>query len=125
MDAFLSPGYQPFTIAGLVMVGLVVIETVSLVAGLSLSHALDHSFPIDAYDGHHADLNETGFLGGVFGWVNAGRVPVLMSSSCLAQCPCAGAPGVSTWPGKRVDRPTIAMSVVILVPPPAGPGCVR
>jgi hypothetical protein len=78
MDAFLSPGYQPFTIAGLVMVGLVVIETVSLVAGLSLSHALDHSFPIDAFDGHHADLNETGFLGGVFGWVNAGRVPVLV-----------------------------------------------
>ncbi len=41
MDALLHPAYQPFAIAGLVMAGLVLIETLSLVAGLSLSQVIE------------------------------------------------------------------------------------
>ncbi len=78
MDALLHPAYQPFTIAGLVMAGLVLIETLSLVAGLSLSQVIDQGFDLDTHNGHHADLGENGLLGGVMGWVNAGRVPVLI-----------------------------------------------
>jgi len=78
MDILISPGCQPFAIAGLVMVGLVLIETVSLVAGISLSHFVDHSFDLHAYDGHHADVEQSGLLGGMLGWVNAGRVPMLI-----------------------------------------------
>ncbi|MCB5176184.1 OB-fold-containig protein [Microvirga lenta] len=78
MDALLSPGYQPFAVAGLVMAGLVLIETVSLVGGFSLSHFIDKGVDVDAYDGHHADLGGAGWLGGMLGWVNAGRVPALI-----------------------------------------------
>jgi len=78
MDALLVPGYQPFTVAGLVMAGLVLIETISLVAGLSLSEFIDQGFDLDAHGGHHADLGESGLLAGVLGWVNAGRVPALI-----------------------------------------------
>jgi hypothetical protein len=78
MDALLVPGYQPFTVAGLVMAGLVLIETISLVAGLSLSEFIDQGFDVDSHGGHHADLGENGLMGGLLGWVNAGRVPALI-----------------------------------------------
>jgi membrane protein implicated in regulation of membrane protease activity len=78
MEALLSSSYQPFTVAGLIMGGLVLLEIVSLVAGFSLSHFVDQSLDLDAYAGHHADTGELGFLGGMIGWVNAGRVPFLI-----------------------------------------------
>jgi membrane protein implicated in regulation of membrane protease activity len=77
MEAFLSASYQPFTITGLIMVGLVLIEIVSLVAGFSLSQFLDHGLDLEAFSGHHAET-DLGFLGGILGWVNAGRVPLLV-----------------------------------------------
>jgi hypothetical protein len=78
MDVLLSPGYQPFMIAGLVMTGLVLIETISLVAGFSLSFLIDQSLDVEAYSGHHADIGDTSFLGGLLGWINPGRVPALI-----------------------------------------------
>ncbi|MGO4706179.1 OB-fold-containig protein [Microvirga sp. 2MCAF38] len=78
MELLISPSYQPFTVAGLVMVGLVVIETISLVVGFSLSAMLDSSLDFDLHGGQHANVPENGVLGGVLGWVNAGRVPVLV-----------------------------------------------
>jgi hypothetical protein len=69
MEALLSPAYQPFMIAGLVMTGLVLIEIVSLATGFSLSHVIDKGFDFDGHDG---------LLGGVLGWINAGRVPALI-----------------------------------------------
>ncbi len=78
MDALLVPGYQPFTVAGLIMAGLVLIETISLVAGFSLSEFMDQGFDLDSHGGHHADIGESGLMGGLLGWVNAGRVPVLI-----------------------------------------------
>ncbi|WP_201829500.1 OB-fold-containig protein [Microvirga zambiensis] len=78
MDVLLSGSYQPFIVAGLVMTCLVAIETISLVAGFSLSHFIDQSFESETFGGYHADTGETGFIGGLMGWINAGRVPLLI-----------------------------------------------
>ena len=78
MDALLSASYQPFTIAGLVMAGLVLIETLSLIAGFSISHFIEQSLDPEALSGYHADAGGAGFLGSLLGWVNAGRVPLLI-----------------------------------------------
>jgi membrane protein implicated in regulation of membrane protease activity len=78
MDLLLSGSYQPFIIAGLVMTGLVVIETASLIAGFSLSQFIEQSLDPDAFDGYHADVGEAGFTGSLLGWINAGRVPLLI-----------------------------------------------
>jgi membrane protein implicated in regulation of membrane protease activity len=78
MDAILSTSYQPFTIAGLVMTCLVAIETLSLIAGFSISHFIEQSLDSESISGHHADVQNAGFLGGLMGWVNAGRVPFLI-----------------------------------------------
>src|SRR6478609_5216598 len=78
MDVLLSGSYQPFVVAGLVLAGLVAIETISLVAGFSLSHFVEQSFESETFGGYHADTGETGFIGGLMGWINAGRVPLLI-----------------------------------------------
>lgn len=78
MDLLLSGSYQPFIVAGLVMTGLVVIETASLIAGFSLSHFIEQSLDPDAFDGYHAEVGEAGFTGSLLGWINAGRVPLLI-----------------------------------------------
>jgi membrane protein implicated in regulation of membrane protease activity len=98
MFSFLTEvGFQPFVIAGLVLVGLCLIETVSLVFGHSLSGAVDHLLGLDhgdvhvdvhAHDAHHsvvdlhAELPTDTPVGNLFGsfydWLNAGRVPLLI-----------------------------------------------
>jgi membrane protein implicated in regulation of membrane protease activity len=109
MDAAFSASYQPFMVAGLVMAGLVVIETVSLIAGLSLSLFIDQGLDLDAYSGHHADPGTTGFLGGLTGWINAGRVPLLIVIiTWLAAFAAAG-----------FAVQTLAMSAVAPLPVPA------
>lgn len=71
MDLLHAPEYQPFVVAGLVMVGLVAIEAMSLVAGFSLSAFIDKGL-------HLAPDDTPGAVGGLLGWVNAGRVPMLV-----------------------------------------------
>ncbi|NIX76347.1 OB-fold-containig protein [Microvirga terricola] len=78
MDTLLSASYQPFTIAGLIMVGLVLIETASLIVGFSLSLFIEQGLDPDVYGGHPGDVGSAGSLGGLMGWLNAGRVPVLI-----------------------------------------------
>lgn len=96
MFSFLTEvGFQPFVIAGLVLVGLCAIETVSLVFGHSLSGAVDHLLGLDTADADlhspvphgsvldvHADTPTDAPAGNLFGsaydWLNAGRVPLLV-----------------------------------------------
>ena len=98
MFSFLTEaGFQPFSIAGLVLVGLCLIETVSLMLGHSLSGAVDSMLGLDHPDGDlhahvphgsvldlHADTQvpphaPTGNLfGSFYDWLNAGRVPLLI-----------------------------------------------
>ena len=67
MSALAGPGFQPFAIAALVMGGLVTIEIVSTLLGLSFTEFL----------GKDLDLDH-GLLGGLLGWVNPGGVPTLV-----------------------------------------------
>jgi hypothetical protein len=78
MATLLSSGYQPFVIAGLLMAGLVLIETLSLILGFSLSLLLDHGFDVDGPVGPDAGPTGAGLFGSALGWLNAGRVPVLV-----------------------------------------------
>jgi hypothetical protein len=94
-----TPEFQPFSIAALVMIGLFVIETVSSLFGASASALLDtvfglHGVHIDlhhggeAQGGNHAGGPGVAPSGGshvsiglfatVFDWLNAGRVPMLV-----------------------------------------------
>jgi len=101
-----APGFQPFSIAGLVLIGLLGVEVVSLMFGHSLAGLIDTLLPIEAPDldldagieagvdvgvdvgvGVDADIDSGtgldihsggGVFGTVFDWLNAGRVPVLV-----------------------------------------------
>ena len=99
MFSFLSmPGFQPFSIAGLVLIGLCGVEAVSLMFGHSLSGLVDSLFDfdhpdidapeVDAPDADathgglvdlHADHVPSGnLIGNAYGWLNAGRVPLMI-----------------------------------------------
>jgi hypothetical protein len=79
MDLLLAPETKPFGIAALVLFGLVAIELVGLIIGISASSVVDKGF-----DGHadgqasgHTENHDTWF-GGILGWINPGRVPILI-----------------------------------------------
>jgi membrane protein implicated in regulation of membrane protease activity len=92
MFSFLTEvGFQPFVIAGLVLVGLCLIEAASLVFGHSLSGAVDHLLGLDHADADvhahgphgsvvdlHAELPHGNLFGGFYDWLNAGRLPLLI-----------------------------------------------
>jgi len=92
MFAYLAaPGFQPFTIAALVLLGLCAIEGVGMLIGHSISSVVDSLFHIDHpdVDADHAGALHAGELhagdaphGNLFGtfydWLNAGRVPLLI-----------------------------------------------
>lgn len=92
MFSFLTEaGFQPFVIAGLVLVGLCLIEVASLVFGHSLSGAVDHLLGLDHADADlhahvphgsvvdlHAEIPDGNLFGSFYDWLNAGRVPLLI-----------------------------------------------
>jgi hypothetical protein len=74
MDLLLAPEARPFAVAALILVGLIGVEMILMLIGLSAVHWLDH-----AADGHadgHAEGD--GHFGAVFDWLNTGRVPLLV-----------------------------------------------
>lgn len=71
--------FRPFTIAALIVIGLLAIELGGSLMGASVSHLLQGAFGAHgtgAHLGHEAQSDTV--LGKAFGWVNAGRVPVLI-----------------------------------------------
>ncbi len=95
MMTFSDPALAPFSVAALVLIGLVLIEIVTALIGLSASGAVDHMVGFDAHalDAHaldaHADAAPVdafheaehpgpGALGSALDWLNAGRVPILV-----------------------------------------------
>lgn len=71
MSALTAPGLYPFTIAALILVGLVAFEIVSMLVGLSFTSLLGHaSHP----DGH----GDPGPLDAWMSWLNTGGVPLLI-----------------------------------------------
>ncbi|MDY0872769.1 OB-fold-containig protein [Dongia rigui] len=83
-------GTRPFAIAGMILLGLLAIEVISMFMGVSLSAKIDAMFDFDAPDVPDLDhggiaaggLDAHGIEGGMFGtawdWLNAGRVPLLV-----------------------------------------------
>ena len=72
MSALTAPGLYPFTIAALILVGIVAIEILAMVVGMSISSLVndglsDHSVP-----------SEHGPLDAWMSWLNRGGVPLLV-----------------------------------------------
>lgn len=65
MEVLFLPELRPFAVAAAILFGLIGIELVALVLGLSLSQVIDKSL-------HHHDGT------GLLGWLNVGGVPLLI-----------------------------------------------
>ena len=72
MSALTAAGFYPFTIAALILVGLVAFEIVAVVVGLSFATLLGHGF------GHPDGHAEHGPLDAWMSWLNRGGVPLLI-----------------------------------------------
>jgi hypothetical protein len=78
MDVLLTPEVRPFSVALLVLVGILAVELIGLVAGLSVGAWLDHGLG-HLGDAPHAEAaGLPGWMGAAFGWLNVGRVPLLV-----------------------------------------------
>lgn len=89
LDFFLAPQNGPFTVAAVILGVIVAVQVLSLAFGFGVSEALDDLLP--DLDGEadidldaevdldtEVDLGEAGLLEQFFGWLNAGRVPLLV-----------------------------------------------
>lgn len=72
MGAFLLPSLWPFTLAIGLLLALAVLEAVSLIVGVSMSHWLDMA--VDHPD--HPD-HPDGPVNAALGWLHIGKVPLL------------------------------------------------
>lgn len=97
-----SPEFQPFTIAGLVLIGVLAMEVVSTLFGASMSGFIDTAFGLDDVQveasTHHgmdapggdaaarAESMHGGPLATAFDWLNAGRVPLLVLLMAAIAC---------------------------------------
>jgi hypothetical protein len=69
-DILLAPDVRPFAVAAAIMVSLGGIELLTMIVGFSLSELVGHDLGLDG-DSHNG-------IGGLFLWVNAGRLPLLI-----------------------------------------------
>ncbi|MFT4002787.1 MAG: DUF1449 family protein [Rhizobium sp.] len=68
MHLFLAPECAPFAIAAMILVGLTVIEILSMLLGFSLSELIGKPH----FEGHE------GVIAGLLSWINIGGVPLLI-----------------------------------------------
>jgi hypothetical protein len=88
------PAFQPFTIAALVMIGLLATEIVSALFGASVAHFLDgvfnlHGLHVEAGLHHDSGVDHGAGsrpLASAFDWLNAGRVPLLILIVAAIAC---------------------------------------
>jgi hypothetical protein len=69
-DILLAPEVRPFAIAAAIMVALGAIELLTTLIGFSLAELIGKDAAVEA-DSHNG-------LGGLFLWINAGRLPLLI-----------------------------------------------
>jgi membrane protein implicated in regulation of membrane protease activity len=102
LSFLVAPEFQPFSVAALVMIGLLVIETASTLIGVSTSSLLDsvfglHGVHVELHHGIESHAPDTtsnsGIVHGtdgpfatVFNWLNAGRVPLLVLMMAAIAC---------------------------------------
>ncbi|RDJ22111.1 DUF1449 family protein [Bosea caraganae] len=73
MTALTVPGFYPFTIAALILIGLVAVEIIATLVGLSISSLMNDGLHLD-----HAGHGDHGPLGAWMSWLNTGGVPLLI-----------------------------------------------
>lgn len=73
IDTLILPGTSPFWIALLIVIGLGIVEIVSLLLGSSVTGLLD-----DGLNHHIPHGHDAGPLGAWASWINAGGVPLLV-----------------------------------------------
>ncbi|MDZ5449514.1 OB-fold-containig protein [Labrys sedimenti] len=78
MDSLVQPGTAPFWVALLTVVGLGVVELVSMLLGASVSALLDDGLGFHGPGDHAFGDHDTSLLGAWASWLNAGGVPVLV-----------------------------------------------
>jgi len=69
-DILLAPDVRPFAVAAAIMVSLGGIELLTMIVGFSISELMGHDFALDS-ETHSG-------IGGLFLWINAGRLPLLI-----------------------------------------------
>ena len=69
-DILLAPDVRPFAVAAAIMAALGAIELLTTLVGVSISGFVGNDVAVEA-DSHDA-------LGGLFLWINAGRLPLLI-----------------------------------------------
>ena len=69
-EILLAPDVRPFAVAAAIMVSLGGIELLTMLVGFSISELVGHDFAIDS-ETHSG-------IGGLFLWINAGRLPLLI-----------------------------------------------
>jgi hypothetical protein len=69
-DILLAPDVRPFAVAAAIMVALGGIELLTMIVGFSISEFVGHDFALDS-ESHSG-------IGGLFLWINAGRLPLLI-----------------------------------------------
>jgi hypothetical protein len=69
-DVLLAPDVRPFAIAAAIMAALGGIEVLTMIVGFSVSELIGTNFALET---EHDDVG-----GGLFLWVNAGRLPLLI-----------------------------------------------
>jgi membrane protein implicated in regulation of membrane protease activity len=72
--------FRPFSIAGAIVIGLLAMEVGGSLVGASLSHLLQGASGLHGAGGHIGHDAHPGddVLGKAFGWLSAGRVPVMV-----------------------------------------------
>lgn len=79
MSALVGPALFPFTLAALVMAGLVLVEALSLLVGQSASGMLDGAAGQDHSGGDIGAVDAEGLSpAALLSWINLGRVPFLI-----------------------------------------------
>jgi hypothetical protein len=69
-DILLAPDVRPFAVAAVIMAAVGAIELLTTLVGFSIGELVGSDVAVEA-DGHDA-------LGGLFLWINAGRLPLLI-----------------------------------------------
>src|SRR4051812_24225027 len=69
-DILLAPDVRPFAIAAAIMVALGGIELLTMIVGFSLGELVGKDIA--------AEANSHDLIGGLFLWINAGRLPLLI-----------------------------------------------
>ncbi|MBP0577903.1 DUF1449 family protein [Labrys sp. LIt4] len=78
METLVQPGTAPFWVALLTVIGIGVVELVSMLLGASVSALLDDSFGFHDLGHHASGDHESSLLGAWSSWLNAGGVPLLV-----------------------------------------------